>query len=630
MFRYNNHTDKTPFGAVRENTSVNIRCAVRQDVGESAVRLVIRREDKSLAHQMTLEQVQNGYRYYAVEFALSHWGLYYYRFEIDTPSGVIFVGRDAAGNAVCGDFLPEWQLTVYAKTAREDKGRGDEIAYHIFVDRFCRADIPHDPRLDTLPARTYKDWDDDVDIVGRNGAPYDATDFFGGNLKGIISKLDYLQSLGVTLLFLSPIFESVSNHRYDTADYAQIDPLLGTEADFAALVAEAKARGIRVMLDGVFNHTGSDSIYFNRDGHFDSLGAYQSPASPYRDWFHVHRDGTYDCWWGIQNVPTINKRSKGARAYLFGNEGPVAHWTQYGIDWRLDVVDELPDSYLDELCHCIRGVNPMANIIGEVWEDASTKCSYGVQRHYFGTGQLDGVMNYVFRNAIRAYATGGSADDFANTVMDICENYPRHALDHSLTLLDSHDTVRILNELAQVNTNGWTKQMLRDYRLTPQQRRLGMDRLMVAAGLQYTLIGTPTVYYGDEVGLSGFTDPINRRPYPWDNPNRELRAFYTKLGEVRHQIAGALSGGISFANREGVLVMLRGDNEQVAVCANTSLKPHGLRLYNRCVDLLTGRVWEGNVFMHVNCIMVRYKNFRHSVANSAQMVYNRMRRVPVV
>ncbi len=604
MFRFNNHIDKTPFGAVREKTPIRFCCRVRQDAGASGVRLVVRHNDISTPYAMQAEGQADGYRVYSVQFAPPKWGLYFYRFEIDTPGGVVFAGRDKMGNAVCGDFLPEWQLTVYGQKVREDRGTGKEIAYHIFVDRFCRAEIPHDPRLDSLPPRTYKEWDDDVDIVGKNGAPYDATDFFGGNLLGIVSKLDYLQSLGVTLLFLSPIFMSVSNHRYDTADYMQIDPLLGTEADFATLVREARARGMRVMLDGVFNHTGSDSLYFNRDGHFDSVGAYQGDESPYKDWFNIHRDGKYDCWWGIENVPTINKKSKSARAFLFGPQGPVAHWTQYDIDWRLDVVDELPDAYLDELCNRIRATQPMANVIGEVWEDASTKCSYGVQRHYFATGQLDGVMNYVFRNAILDYARGGSADEFAAKVMDVCENYPRHALDHSLTLLDSHDTVRILNELAQINTLGWSKQMQLDYRLSPQQRRLAMDRLMVAAGLQYTLPGTPTVYYGDEVGLSGFADPINRRPYPWDNPNQELRRFYTKLGEVRGQIASELAGGVSFANREGVLVMLRGDEGKVAVCANTSLKPHGLRLYPRCVDLLTGRVWEGNVFMHVNSIMV--------------------------
>ena len=605
MFRFNQHQDKSPFGAVRERTKVSFSFGVRQDVGETAVRLIMRKDAQSTVYPMTIAGERDGYRYYVAQFSPIRWGLFYYRFEVETESGILFVGRDAAGNAICGDFLPEWQLTVYSHLSDETVGRGDEIAYHIFVDRFARGEIAHDPRLDKLPPRVYKEWDDDVDIAGKNGAPYNAGDFFGGNLRGIIDKLDYLESLGVTLLFISPIFLSVSNHRYDTADYMQIDPLVGTEDDFAELVRDAKARGMRVMLDGVFNHTGSDSIYFNRDGHFDSVGAYQGADSPYRDWFTIHRDGKYDCWWGIENVPTINKRSKSARAYLFGEDGPVAHWSKYGIDWRLDVVDELPDFYLDELCRCIRTHNPDGHIIGEVWEDASTKCAYGVQRHYFTEGQLDGVMNYVFRNAIKAYATGGSADDFANTVMDICENYPRHALDNSLTLLDSHDTVRVLNEMAAVNTTGWTKQMQLDYRLTPQQRRLGMDRLMVAAALQYMLPGTPTVYYGDEVGLTGFADPINRRPYPWDNPNKELRAFYTKLGEVRHRIAASLAGAIRFCNREGVLVMLRGDEgNQVAVCANTSLKPHGLRLYNRCMDLLSGRVWEGNVFMHVNCVMV--------------------------
>ena len=605
MFRFNQHQNKSPFGAVRERTEVSFTFGVRQDVGETSVRLVMRKDAKSTVVAMDFAEQKDGYRYYVARFTPPRWGLFYYRFEVQTYSGILFVGRDKMGNAVSGDFLPEWQLTVYSQDTSEERGRGDEIAYHIFVDRFAKADIPYDARLDALPERFNKAWDEDVDITGRNGEHYSANDFYGGNLKGIVSRLDYLQSLGVTLLFLSPIFLSVSNHRYDTADYMQIDPMVGTEEDFAELVREAKARGMRVMLDGVFNHTGSDSIYFNRDNHFPVVGAYQGEASPYYDWFTIYKNGKYDCWWGIENVPTINKNSRAARAYLFGDEGPVAHWSRYDVDWRLDVVDELPDFYLDELCRCIRQANPQSHIIGEVWEDASTKCSYGVQRHYFTDNQLDGVMNYVFLNAIKAYATKGNADDFAAAVMDVCENYPRHALDHSLTLLDSHDTVRILNELAQINTTGWTKQMQKDYRLSPQQRRLGMDRLMVAAVLQYTLPGTPSVYYGDEVGLTGFADPINRRPYPWDNPNEELRAFYTKLGEVRHQIAESLRGSVRFANREGVLVMLRGEGaNEVAVVANASMRPHGLSLYDRCQDLLTGRVWEGNVFAHVNCVMI--------------------------
>lgn len=605
MIRFNYHRDKTPFGAVCEQSMVHIDLGVREDVCAQEVRMALRKGNKTTMYVLTPGRQEEGYRYYALDFAPPAWGLYFYRFEVQTPTGNLFVGRDAAGNAIVGDFLPEWQLTVFGREVNAAPGRSDAVAYHIFVDRFCKADIPADPRLATLPPRIIKEWDEDVDIVGPNGTGYAATDFYGGNLQGVISKLDYLRSLGVTLLFLSPIFLSVSNHRYDTADYMQIDPMVGTEADFAELVQKAGEKGMRVMLDGVFNHTGSDSVYFNRDGHFPGLGAFQGQKSPFYDWFTLHRDGTYDCWWGIQNVPTINKRSKGARQYLFGEDGPVAHWSGYDIDWRLDVVDELPDSYLDELCNCIRTKNPTSSIIGEVWEDASNKESYGVQRRYFTSGQLDGVMNYVFRSAIMDYCKDGNAEAFANRVMDVCENYPRHDLDHSLTLLDSHDTVRIINELAMVNTTGWTKQMLRDYRLSPQQRRLGMDKLMVAATLQYMLPGTPTVYYGDEVGLAGFGDPINRRPYPWLKGNAELRAFYTKLGEVRHALKDVLAGGIRFENRENVLVMLRGEGDsEVAVCANTSLKPHGLRLYPRCCDLLTGRIWEGNVFMHVNSVMV--------------------------
>ena len=600
MFRFNSRLDKTPFGAVEERASVSFRFGVDAKVEATSVTLCLRDSKATTQYPLLLDNQEGGYAYYSVTICPPTWGVYFYRFEVATVGGILFVGRDAAGTAIAGDFLPEWQLTVYKKP-EVDPVEGSDIVYHIFADRFARKG-----ELDTsLPYRYYKQWDEDVDVTGRDGDVYRAQDFYGGNLAAIREKLDYLASLGVTVIFLSPIFESVSNHRYDTGDYTKIDRLLGTEQDFADLVEDARKRGIRIMLDGVFNHTGSDSIYFNRDGHYEGLGAYQSEKSPYRDWFTFLPDGKYACWWGIENVPTINKHSKEACAFLFGDKGPVAHWTRYDVDWRLDVVDELPDAYLNQLRRCIRKANPRSHVIGEVWEDASTKCSYGHQRHYFTMGQLDGVMNYVYKEAILDYCRGGSPEAFANKVMDLTENYPRHCLDRCLTLLDSHDTVRVINELAGVSVVGWNKTMQRDYRLPALAFRRGKDKLYIAATLQYLLPGMPSVYYGDEVGVQGFADPINRRPYPWHHQDEELLSFYRRLGEVRHSLSAILKGDLRFYPDGDLLRMVRhSDAGEVTMIANATDVPHGTRVYADCVDLLTGREYHHEVFLPPNKVLV--------------------------
>ena len=535
MLRFNQHRDKTPFGAVREQSEVCWRIGVRMDAGATEVRLMMRADDLTEAIPMMPDGEEQGYRYYVARFAPPRWGLYYYRFEIDVPTGMLFVGRNAAGDAVVGDFLPEWQLTVYSAVADETRGTGHEIAYHIFVDRFCRVEIPADERLASLPPRIYKEWDEDVDITGPNGTAYSANDFFGGNFAGILSKLDYLESLGVTTLYLSPIFKSSSNHRYDTGDYMKIDPMLGTEEDFRQLIEEAKKHGIGIMLDGVFNHTGADSKYFNKFNRYKSLGAYQSKDSKYYSWytFYDYPDD-YHCWWGITVVPTVNRDCWEFHNLIAGRRGVINKWTDFGVKgWRLDVVDELDDSFVKLIRYRVKTNDKNCVLIGEVWEDASLKYSYGEEREYFRGMELDGVMNYVFKVAILDYLKGGDGKVFADRVMEIVENYPKESLDCCMTLIDSHDTVRAINFLSGVEMAEATKEERRDYRLSPEEYERGKKGLKLASVLQYFLPGVPSLYYGDEAGMEGFEDPINRRPFPWGKEDRDILTHYQKLGELR-------------------------------------------------------------------------------------------------
>jgi glycosidase len=373
-------------------------------------------------------------------------------------------------------------------------------------------------------------------------------DFFGGNFKGITEKMDYIASLGTTILYLNPISKSFSSHRYDTGDYKTPDPMLGTEADFTALCDAAHARGIKVILDGVYSHTGSDSLYFNRQGHFNSLGAYQSKNSPYYGWYDFKSwPNSYTSWWGFDTLPTIQKLHPDFIDYIItGEDSVVAHWLRAGADgFRLDVVDELPDAFVALLKKRIREIKPDALLLGEVWEDASNKSAYGVRRRYFVDGELDSVMNYPFRNAILRFIRGWDAGrELKDTVMSIAENYPPQVLSCNMNLLGTHDTVRILTALVDDFEGSREEQAGR--RLSRNQLEVARERLLSATFLQYTLPGSPSIYYGDEALMEGHKDPFNRRTYPWGHEDRELVQHFRRLGQLKKEHPALRLGDIQF------------------------------------------------------------------------------------
>ena len=324
--------------------------------------------------------------------------LVWYSFRFTRPDGsCVYLGHNGLGEQTSRQ---PWQLTVYeSRPTPEWFGRG--VTYQIFPDRFCRDAIP-DPK-GLLGQRTVHDnWDDPPrlgpdPLTGRWNS-----DFFGGSLRGICRKLDYLQSLSVTTLYLNPIFYAASSHRYDTADYRMIDPMLGTEGDLRMLCAEAKKRGIHVMLDGVFNHTGDDSRYFNRGGFFDTPGAYQSKESPWYDWFcFQHWPDKYDAWWGIDTLPAVNENAPAYRDFIIRvQDSVIRRWLRCGADgWRLDVADELPDDFIEEIRAAMEQEKPDSFLLGEVWEDGSNKIAYSRRRKYLLGWETHGLMNYPLRTA---------------------------------------------------------------------------------------------------------------------------------------------------------------------------------------------------------------------------------------
>ena len=391
---------------------------------------------------------------------------YHFRFWREDGTGCVL---DKTGYRSDGETDP-WQLTVY-RESRTPGWFGAGVTYQIFPDRFCRLSVP-DP--DGLVGRrwVHQDWDDTPEWRPDPDGEIRNRDFFGGSLAGITSKLDDLKALGVTTLYLCPIFESASNHRYNTADYTKIDPMLGTEDDFRALCAQAKERGMRVILDGVFNHTGSQSVYFNADGWYPTLGAAQSQDSPWYSWYRfLHWPDSYDSWWGIHTLPAVEESAPSYVDFIIDGENSIIRrWLRAGASgWRLDVADELPDWFLVKIRATMEETAPDSVLIGEVWEDGSNKISYSQRRQYLLGSETHGLMNYPFRTALLAYLRGGDADDFREAMETLRENYPPAAFYSAMNFLGTHDTPRILTLLGTDHTPE-SKADRADYRLLPWER----------------------------------------------------------------------------------------------------------------------------------------------------------------
>ena len=380
-------------------------------------------------------------------FAPSQPELIWYHFRLRwADGGESCYGKDGFQS---WDKVTPWQLTVYDGRVKTPGWFGRGVTYQIFPDRFYRARTRSVDGL--IGCRTLHERWDETPLCGPNERGDYCEDFFGGDLAGITEKLDYLASLHVTTLYLNPIFEAASNHRYDTADYETVDPLLGDEQDFRTLCTEAEKRGIRVMLDGVFNHTGAKSRYFNADGFYPAPGAAQGPISPYYSWYSFHPFPTdYDAWWGIKNLPAVNERNENYVNYIItGENSIVRRWLRAGASaWRLDVADELPDEFIFAIRAVMQQDFPDAYLLGEVWEDGTTKVAYSKRRRYLLGGGLHGLMNYPFRTALLSYLAGTSgAEDFRDAMETIRENYPSPAFYGAMNFLSTHDTPRLLTLL---------------------------------------------------------------------------------------------------------------------------------------------------------------------------------------
>lgn len=470
--------------------------------------------------------------------------------------------------------LGPFQLTVYDNQEVVPSWFGEGTTYQIFPDRFRRTRVP-DPTGMVGGRWVHASWQETPEYRPDQNGEIRNRDFFGGNFRGIMEKLDYLHNLGVETLYFCPIFEAAENHRYGTADYDCVDPMLGTNEEFSQLCDKAHQLGMKIMLDGVFNHTGYVSRYFNGDGFYQEAGASQSESSPYRSWFNfIHWPDQYESWWGIYSLPAVNEHDPSYRAFIFGDENSVVRrWLRAGADgWRLDVADELPDDFVHGIHEAARAENPNAVVIGEVWEDGSTKMAYGVRRRHILGGHCDGLMNYPFRNACLQYLLGGDARYFVEDMETLRENYPPFAFYSAMNSLGTHDTPRILTLLGTgSDCRDHSKEWRANFHLEPDQRRRGKELLKLGAALLFAFPGSPTIYYGDEAGMEGFEDPFNRRTFPWGREDSELLGWFSRLGHLRKQHNALRRGDIVYRAGTGhILAFTRSyEGETVLAAFNT-------------------------------------------------------------
>lgn len=575
---------KSPFGAVsnEQNIVFKIFCKNGVFINKAQIQFFNEEIEGAILYPLDYICTRGDESEFSTMLKLPVAGLYWYRFLIDSEIGIITKNHDGC----------DYQLTVFDKNYITPDSFKGGVIYHIFVDRFCKG---QDDGVFFDKIGTLKTWDSPLTLVDDDGV-YRANDFYGGNLQGIIDKLDYLKDLGITILYLSPIFKSSSNHRYDTGDYFDIDPLLGTDGKFEELIKKAQQYGMMVMLDGVFNHTGSDSRYFNKFGAYNSIGAYQSKSSEYYDWYTFYDfPQNYHCWWGVTVCPTISKKAKGFRDMLLKEGGVIDKWSKLGVRaWRLDVVDELDEGLVVGIRKSIKAVSPDNLLIGEVWEDASNKISYGYRRHYFQGEELDGVMNYPFKEAVLNFVMGGKSQFFESEVMKVVENYPKQSLDATMTLIDSHDTIRAITLFGNINSNNMSKSEKRDFKMSEENYDYAKQTLKMASTLQFLLPGIPSIYYGDEGGLQGFEDPMNRMPMPWNNLDEEILEHYKVLGKIRKDFKSIVCGGIKFESQEeNLLVFKRFENDnEIVVIANNHATNKRYYLFEDSINLLTNTLLE--------------------------------------
>lgn len=546
---------RKPFGAVEAGQKVKLSITVDKEILVAVE--FIQFDGTRLNMGMGKEYLNNGEFKYSAEIDTSDalGILEYYFILIDGYDRLYYGNNDehlgGIGQIYTYNPVP-YQITVYKKTYMP-KWYKEGVIYQILIDRFCNGNennIINSPKENSF---IYGRWDDSPMYIKDNFGRMARWDFYGGNLKGIIKKLDYIKSLGANIIQLSPVFRSPSCHKYDTADYEIIDEMFGTNDEFRELCEIAESKGVKIILDAVFGYTSSDSKYFNKHGNYDEIGAYNSPNSKYHNWYKFIRyPYQYESWWGIWERPSVNSMYKGYVDYIIENKNSIIEkWMNLGASgWKLNIIDELPDEFIELIRRRIQEISNEAVLLGDIWEDASNKISYSKRRRYLQGEEVHAATNYPLRESLINFTKGYiGADRFKQRIMSLYENYPRESFYGNINIIGTNDTERILTVLDE---------------------NIELMRLLVV--IQFTLPGVPLICYGDEAGVKGGKEPDNRKSYPWGKENEELIKFYQKIIGIRNSEIALKKGELNiFEVDSEVLAFERSyENERIIVLVNVS------------------------------------------------------------
>lgn len=584
---FNPTIDKNPNVVCKKGQEIKYNIKISKCTGVTSVDFLLHKDgEEPTSYPMTLIFADDKYLYFEFVFTYKTSGHYWYHFECKGLGKTIRLVQGDNMDAIEGEDDKDFLELVIDKVDSVDESFRKGVIYHIFVDRFCRVGEVKAREGLTL----CDDWLDPVDYEFDGNHKRINHKCYGGNFEGIISKLSYLKDLGVTTIYLSPIFEAHSSHKYNTADYQKIDEMFGGESGFKKLLASAKKLKINIILDGVFNHTGSDSVYFNKEGRYSTLGAYNSPNSPYSSWYTFESfPNKYSSWWGVPTLPQVNETDDFVN-FISGKNGVIEKYMKMGVfGLRLDVADELGDAFLKKINTAVKDVNPSGVVVGEVWEDASCKIAYGERKKYFLGGELDSVTNYPMKNAIIDYIKSGNVTGLTTTINMIKSEYPRSVQHNLMNILGSHDTMRIMTALLVDKNDGDIGRHI----MTEDDYKRGLQLLKLATILQYTTFGVPTIYYGDEVGMTGGRDPFCRATYPWGRERKEILEGYKVLSSLR-KIPAIYDGDINilYADNGVIVYEKRLDDKAITIALNCGKDEYNITFSGEKVDLLDGKKYS--------------------------------------
>lgn len=596
---------KSNKGAVELGEKCIISLRISNDLGfvENA-KVIMYKKGNSIPKEfnMEYEKTEGNFSFFNAIIIFDEVGVYNYAISLNLEYKNVWIKKDPESLIPCVTTkqFPFWRINACEKDFKTPEWAKSGIIYHILVDRYIRdCNVPIVPNLPhTVDRILHNDWNELPNWLPDENGEVKNNDFFAGNLKGIQSRLKYLNSLGVTIIYLSPVCESQSNHRYDTGDYEKVDPYLGSNEDLKNLCESAHKLGIKVILDAVFNHTGNYSRYFNSDGRYDSIGASIGPESPYYDWYKKWQ-GSFLYWWDFKNLPVIEADNEEWQKFLFSVGGVIDKWFELGIDGlRLDVADELPDYFLKKIRDTVLRNKKDAFIIGEVWENAATKEKDGNTRNYLLGHSLDTVMNYPWTDAILRYVRFGDTQKLQSVVMEILNDYPRDSIFSVMNALSTHDITRAIttlggNGIEQNREWIWDVPDLGDVgknrqwqfdngKLEGKNYKEAKKKFKIATIIQYFLPGNVSIFYGDEVGLYGYKDPFNRKTYPWNHRDKELLRFFRSLGKIRTKYHFLKDADFEFIRLdEEILVFERKGNENsMYIIVNRSKNTHKIEVPN--------------------------------------------------